>query len=368
VAGSLLLALASLALVLLLLEVGIRVFERVTRVDLFHVSRGDAVSSPDTDLRFIDLIRVSENAELIYELAPLLRGRFQGAPIETDASGMRVPTSDPVFEGPLRIVGIGDSHTFGWGVSWSDTFLARLAERFRDEHPGEPGVSVANLGVPGYNTHQEAEVLVEKALRLEPAVVVLLASKNDAGLANFVRARPDPWRLDRSYLADFVEIRLKHLLRAEGFRNRHVQRGLVKTRSLLGENFIHDVGSAELAAIPAEMRHAAGFDAVDRAIDRIASVSVARGVPVVLAFYEEPGETPLRRRMLDRAAALGVAVADLAAPIERYLLESGAAADTLYLSESDPHPTPLHHRLIADALYEQHVRAWLLAAAARGGD
>src|SRR6185436_11313368 len=100
-------------------------------------------------------------------------------------------------------VGIGDSHMFGWGVAWSDTFLARIADRYAREHGGR-GVAITNLGVPGYNTWQEAEVFAAKALALAPDAVVLLADQNDAGLANFIRAPRSPWTLERSYLVDFL--------------------------------------------------------------------------------------------------------------------------------------------------------------------
>ena len=363
--ASLLLAVVATTFALLVLEVALRGVERFTSVDFFHVALGAATTTPDSELRLIDLIRLSDDPELIYELAAGLRGRFMGAPLATDAQGMRVPASGPAPEGALRIVGIGDSHTFGWGVLWEETFLVRLAERFREEHPDAPGVSVWNLAVPGYNTAQEAEVLARKALPLAPALVVLLASRNDAGLANFIRAPRDSWSLERSYLVDLVEIRVKHLLRAEGFRNRFLQRGLARTRDAVGESFLHGVGEAELAGVPAELRHMAGFEAVDRALDRIAEIAGANALPVVLAFYEEPGDTPLRARMHARAAALGMAVADLATPLATHLARSGDARSALYLSESDPHPTPLHHRLIADGLYEQHVRAILEAAARR---
>ena len=363
----LLLALGAIALTLLCVEIALRVIERATGVDFFHVMLDERTTKPDTELRLIDLIRLSADQELIYELAPRIRGRFKGAPVATDARGERVPESGtapgdaPGAGRPLRLVGIGDSHTFGWGVAWQDTFLAQLALRFAREHAGRR-VAVTNLGVPGYNTHQEAEVFAAKALALEPDAVVLLADQNDAGIANFIRAPRNPWSLERSYLVDFLEIRIKRLLRAEGFHNRFLQQGLLDARSALGEQVIDGVSEADLAELPPEVRHMAGVPAALRALERIGELARGRHIPVVLAYYEEPGGAALREQMFARARDAGLRVADLASPVAAYLGQSGHTRAALVLSESDNHPTPLHHRIIADALYEQELREILEAA------
>jgi hypothetical protein len=104
---------------------------------------------------------------------------------------------------------------------------------------------------------------------------------------------------------------------------------------------------------------------VERALDRIAGLAREHGVPVVLAFYDEPGGAALRDRMFARARAGGLSVADLSAPVAAYLAASGHTRAELVLSRSDNHPTPLHHQMIADALYEQVVREILERRIAR---
>jgi len=362
----LLLALGATALTLLGVEVALRAIERATGVDFFHVMLDERSTNATTELRLIDLIRLSPDEELIYELAPRIRGQFKGAPVATDERGVRVPESGAAPEGSLRLIGIGDSHTFGWGVAWQDTFLAQIADRFAREHAGRR-VAVTNFGVPGYNTHQEAELLAVKALALQPDAVVLLADQNDAGLANFIRAPRNPWSLERSYLVDFLEIRLKRLWRAEAFHNRFLPQGLLDARSALGERVIDGVSEAELDELPPQVRHMAGTAAVDRALDRIGALARAHEIPVVLAFYDEPGGAALREQMFARARAIGLRVADLASPVAAYLAERGHTRAALVLSDSDNHPTPLHHRIIADALYEQQLCELLEARVADSG-
>src|SRR5262249_8393798 len=100
-------AIAATALTLLGVEIALRAVEGATGVDFFHVMLDQRRTSPDTDLRLIDLIRRSSNEELIYELAPNVRGRFKGAPIAIDDRGVRVPDGDGASgEAGLHLIGI----------------------------------------------------------------------------------------------------------------------------------------------------------------------------------------------------------------------------------------------------------------------
>jgi hypothetical protein len=133
-----------------------------------------------------DMIRRTDSRDLIFELRPGVRGRFLGTPLKINSQGFRGrPVTERPAERALRIVGIGDSIAFGWGISEKDTFLSYLERRFRREHPGAPPLQVINLAVPGYNTHQEVETFVTKGLSYDPDVVVV-------SLEGTIRARRCP--------------------------------------------------------------------------------------------------------------------------------------------------------------------------------
>lgn len=156
-----------------------------------------------------DMIRRTDRRDLIFELRPGVRGRFMGTPLKINSQGFRGrPVAEGPAEGALRIVGIGDSIAFGWGVTEKDTFLSYLERRFRREHPGVPPLRVINLAVPGYNTHQEVETFVTKGLSYRPDVVVVYLCGNDDQLPNFIWKR-DPYTLRSSYLVDLVRERLR---------------------------------------------------------------------------------------------------------------------------------------------------------------
>ena len=88
-----------------------------------------------------------------------------------------------------RVLFIGDSYTFGWGVDQAD-ILSDLVESELAAEPYLMNVSAYNLGVPGYNTVQEAALLEEAMPRYQPDLVVLGFVMNDAKPQHTVPRQP----------------------------------------------------------------------------------------------------------------------------------------------------------------------------------
>jgi lysophospholipase L1-like esterase len=70
----------------------------------------------------------------------------------------------------LRVVALGDSFTWGAGVAYDETFVALLEASLQRIFPG---AEVINLGVPGWETPEEAHLLRVYGIRFEPDLVVL---------------------------------------------------------------------------------------------------------------------------------------------------------------------------------------------------
>lgn len=81
--------------------------------------------------------------------------------------------------GALRVVAVGNSSTFGWGVNDGETYPARLQELLRGRVAGRR-VEVMNAGVPGYSSFQGTRLLAESVLPLAPDCVVLSFGFNDS--------------------------------------------------------------------------------------------------------------------------------------------------------------------------------------------
>jgi GDSL-like Lipase/Acylhydrolase family len=122
-----------------------------------------------------DLVGMYENAEAgSVRTVPGWEGEMtvdgRTVPVRLDALGLRSPEIGPRRPGELRVLCLGDSITFGYGVAaeetWPDVLRERLAERL-----GRPVVS-GNAAVPGYGTVEQARCLRRIGPAFDPDVVL----------------------------------------------------------------------------------------------------------------------------------------------------------------------------------------------------
>ena len=124
---------------------------------------------PDTRLSLLDVFAPPAARE---------RTRWQAA---TNSRGFRTPEfEDRRAADAIRVVALGDSSTFGWGVEDGETYPAQLraALAARLGIPPER-VEVIDLGVPGYSTFQGLTLLERVGLPLKPDLVIWSYLSND---------------------------------------------------------------------------------------------------------------------------------------------------------------------------------------------
>jgi lysophospholipase L1-like esterase len=117
------------------------------------------------------------NPRLPFVHYPDREGIFYGIPIRTNSMGFRNP--EITLEKPAdtkRILVLGDSLVFGWGVPMEQT-IPYLLETKLNAHGKR--CEVINLGVGNYNTTMEVELFKEKGLPLKPDAVILIFFVND---------------------------------------------------------------------------------------------------------------------------------------------------------------------------------------------
>lgn len=291
------------------------------------------------------LIELHPNDSLLYKLRPGLDGQiFQGHPIRTNALGFRSRDLPEVKQpGAFRILGLGDSVQFGWGVADDETYLSVLERDLNQAYP-ERDWEVINTGVPGYNTVQELNVLLEYGFDLDPDLIVLGFVANDMFLPSFIRLPDDPLDLGRSYL-------IERLLQEE-----EVSGADMASLSRVASDQIKE---RDPKKVPRQLRHMVGDAACVAALRRIYEEASARGVPCVfIAHDSNPArEEPTRWQRLLRLMGENspVLVPDLPSFLPDFLEAEGLDRFEpldFVLSEQDTHPTALHHRLIAHGVLE----------------
>jgi lysophospholipase L1-like esterase len=111
--------------------------------------------------------------------APLDRGKMTG--FIANGDHMRNPEV-PVERGPndFRVLCLGDSITFGWGVRFEEAYPTLLADLLRKARPGRD-IHVLNAACSGYSAYQGLEILRRRGLKYRPDVVTIWFGWNDAG-------------------------------------------------------------------------------------------------------------------------------------------------------------------------------------------
>ncbi len=174
---------------------------------------GLRLAGSESGYRGDDLMIVpSDNPRLIYEFRPSHRVVQRGIVVRTNSAGFRdrefATTKDAKT---YRILCVGDSVTMGLGVAEDEAFPQQL-ERLASGLTG-PSIEVFNMGISGYNSIQEAELVRTKALSYQPDLLVIGYVLNDnkedgsdGGLSRYFLRSP-------SEAYDWLRIRSKRIRR-----------------------------------------------------------------------------------------------------------------------------------------------------------
>jgi len=138
----------------------------------------------ENDPNFAEMVRTIDAQEIFYDvdpelfwkLRPNLVARGEATTFRTNAQGLRGAAVQERAVTP-RVLLLGDSVTFGYGLDENATFAHQLHELLRED--GRP-VEVVNAGVPGYSSFQGLVLGRRLVGRLRPDLVVISFGFNDA--------------------------------------------------------------------------------------------------------------------------------------------------------------------------------------------
>ncbi len=116
--------------------------------------------------------------ELLWGMRPGRRVEG-GAPVDINADGLRGPPLAPPAAGARRLVALGDSSVFGWGVALDQSFALVAAGALG------PPWEARLAAVPGYSSVQALGLLRRHLDRLDPDALVVATLWSDLGAAGF---------------------------------------------------------------------------------------------------------------------------------------------------------------------------------------
>jgi lysophospholipase L1-like esterase len=324
-------------------------------------SRAQANSSLH-DLNLGDIVQPSRWAGIVYELRPNVHGRFMGQSVAINSQGLHdYEYSLRKEPGTFRIVGVGDSSLFGWGVPFEDSGL-KVLERRLNKTFGPQKFEVINFAVPGYNTAMEAETFVRRCLDYAPDLVILNFNTNDYDVPNFMRLPSDLATLRRSYLFDLAYSVYEGVIGTErqpppfDFNNRTTP---LQEAAHLDED----------PALPDEYRYMVGAKGVVRALEQLAGAARDRAIPFVVftvkaypgvvANYVRDDFREGQRELLERESQrLGFHFLNTYPDYMDYLKRYPNA--NFAVSPADGHPNTLAHSIDAEAMFNYLVAQRLL--------
>jgi len=314
--------------------------------------------------------------EIRYVLAPNQQGWVDDGFVTTNSLGFRGgEIASPKPAGRYRVVVLGDSVAFGWGVNDGETFAAQ-AEQLLRRHEKYRDAEVVNLAVPGYAVRQEVALLKRTVAQLQPDLVLIGFYSNDlpdtfedkAGTSGTSIAKaqtqtgqtlrmnpvPSTWfeRLARRSRAVYTGGHaLKQLIhRGEGKTGSSMELDLLENRS----SPQLDVAWQRIQAQFADLRETS------------ATAGFAVGIVILPPREQVLGrfaDSTYQRKTRSIAEQFGFFVVD---PLPA-LAESGAAKESLFIPYDRNHPSATGHRIIAESIanyLDGHAAAARLSASA----
>ena len=141
-------------------------------------------------------------------------------PVHINSHGTRGPDFETVKPpGTIRVLSLGDSRTFGWGLKQEETYSDQLRRLLQEQLGGAKKIEVINAGVNAWSYSQMLVYFRDIALHYQPDVVVLAEANlwtqfSERNSAKFVKKFM--WRVRlKNFLRRFaiyhylVEVKLK---------------------------------------------------------------------------------------------------------------------------------------------------------------
>jgi lysophospholipase L1-like esterase len=286
------------------------------------------------------------SSDLGYRMIPGLRGRD----LQTNSHGLRDtdrPWAKP--SGVKRVLGIGDSFTYGYRVKLEECYLKQLENRLNGS--GEKW-DVINAGVSGYNMWQYLAYFENHGHRYEPDLVILgiffddFKGDSPARRQDFSARRNGFWGTFR--ILNVFKNSIEILSQKMRFLNISWVRSIEKRKKYI-------LGSTDGSILTGDAEPQL-YQRFERRLEKMQSVVTERHSSLLVMFIPDiiqlnrPELQVVNRKIKRMCERCGVRLLDLT-PV----FESKADVEALYMLPYDAHTSAEGHRIMSEEL-EKAIR------------
>lgn len=162
----------------ILLVLFILISELVLRVVSPDLYQKNQFFPTNRDIDFVEVYQ--RDPHLFWRFRPdqnIHSAQFSFIDYRINKKGMRGPEAELEKKG-MRVLALGNSCTFGWGVKQDAIWTSRL-EKTIQKLPGYQNFEIINAGVPGYSSYQGKIYFETELLKYKPDVVLIMFGWND---------------------------------------------------------------------------------------------------------------------------------------------------------------------------------------------
>lgn len=290
--------------------------------------------------------------QIAFRMRPNYRDFVYGSQVSINPKGLRdldYPYTKP--EGIKRILVLGDSVAFGYGVNEEDTFANQWEALWQEQTPNR--YQIINSGVPSYTTMQEVRWFEIEGMLYQPDAVVLTYVMNDPEPVHQLDANGGfiPLEIDQFY-AETATLFPKTVLpytqssHLMNFLNRlmlHTHPNWHEIHQRLTQYFNHDIFLTP------------HWDECRASVKRLKDICDENGIYLLAVIY------PLMYRLHavedhDFAAHYQTALKMMTdenvpciVPLDDYI---GQNVDAMRSYVDDPHPSRASHAILAKRLHQ----------------
>ena len=255
-------------------------------------------------------IRYEEDPHSLVRLIPEQQSFSADKAVTINAKGFRGPVIP--YERDLqnlRLLFLGDSLTFGYGVEFDDIVSTRVARLLNDK-----GVAneVINTAVPAYNTEQEVSYFEHEGVRYSPDWVVVGFCWNDLAEKFGVRVSSHGWLLstgdNESEWGFFKRIwvsRFGFTVRNLVKQSRTLHAAIRGWRSLASDAPKHSRQVSDILNGKNTPETNAGWERIERSLIRLKLAADSAGIKTVVAAFpmSQPLQSPFPKSTYPRRLA-----------------------------------------------------------------